>query len=92
MNGAHRAKKERATEIFRFFDDLHPTVRQAVAACNYEIGTKIHEIMSMQHKYYREGLPLEDLAADILRRDLAVFERRNEVSPDVRYPPVTVLL
>jgi len=62
-------------ERFRFFDDLHPAVRKAVRECNYQIN--VVEIMSKQHEYYANQKPLEELAADIRRRDKHVFEQRT---------------
>lgn len=76
--------RTKAIEKFRFFDDFHPAVREAVRCCNYDI--KLNEIMSMQHAYYQQGKPLEDLAADILRRDHATFVQRSKLPPNQRYP------
>lgn len=84
MNSRHSETRTRAIENFRFFDDLHPAVREAVRECAYDV--KLNEIMSKQHEFYQHGRPLEELAEDIRRRDQAVFNQRMKLPPNLRYP------
>lgn len=64
----------RKKESFRFFDDLHPAVRQALREANYEWD--VVEAMGEQHKYYGNGQPLEELAALYRRKDAQRFHDR----------------
>lgn len=67
-------RKLKAVEDFRFFDELHYSVRQALHEAYYEYNSL--EAMNRQHQFYGSNQPIEELAELYKERDQSRFEEK----------------